>query len=494
MGHRGHATTKNVISSVFATPHLNTLVSDFLDACKLCPHVKGGKVVPRPWAPTLTTNIPNHILHWDFLQMGESNEGPAYLLVLKDAASHFVHLVPCVTPTADVAAKAIMSWMAKEGKPSIWVSDNGSHFKNATMQFIAQTMHSQQHFVIAYSPWKNGAVERVNRDILQLCRTMLTEFKWDTKEWPSLVPLVEHNLNHSVVASLANHAPIEVMKGRQPDNPLRTIINPQGQPVEVNLNQDVETALEALRTSLHRIHKQIEEAQSKQQLLNMQQQKIAQLVNFEVGDFVLRSRVDEVVNNKLYVTWVGPYKVVEANESSFTVEHMITKTRTRVHSSRLKFYHDPSLEMTQEWIEHISSQGQVLQVESFLEHRWNEVLEDFEIKIHWEGFEPVEDSWEPFTKMYKDVRVALERYVSDKDEQLRAYLLKIQQKLTVEDQIQSLRVNTRKRKQQERKKPKSKKPRTGSTIPSSSGQIHRPLPAPARQRRGRRSEQNGHYV
>ena len=92
--------------------------------------------------------------------------------------------------------------------------------------------------------------------------------------------------------------------------------------------------------------------------------------------------------------------------------------------------------------------------------------------------------------MYKDVRVALERYVSDKDEQLRAYLLKIQQKLTVEDQIQSLRVNTRKRKQQERKKPKSKKPRTGSTIPSSSGQIHRPLPAPARQRRGRRSEQN----
>ena len=45
-----------------------------------------------------------------------------------------------------------------------------------------------------------------------------------------------------------------------------------------------------------------------------------------------------------------------------------TKTRTRVHSSRLKFYHDPSLEMTQEWIKHISSQGQVLQVESFLEH------------------------------------------------------------------------------------------------------------------------------
>ena len=161
---------------------------------------------------------------------------------------------------------------------------------------------------------------------------MLTEFKWDTKEWPSLVPLVEHNLNHSRVASLANHAPIEVMKGRQPDNPLRTIINPQGEPVEVNLNQDVETALETLRTSLQNIHKQIEEAQFNQQLLNMQQQKIAQLVNFEVGDFVLRSRVNEIVSNKLYVTWVGPYKVVEANEASCTFEHMIAKNYSPVHS------------------------------------------------------------------------------------------------------------------------------------------------------------------
>ena len=108
MGHRGHATTKNVLPSVFTTSSLNIVVSDFLDACKLCPHVKRGKVVQRPGAPTLTTSIPNHILHWDFCKLDESNEDPRYLLVLKDAASHFVHLVPCVTPTADVAAKAIM--------------------------------------------------------------------------------------------------------------------------------------------------------------------------------------------------------------------------------------------------------------------------------------------------------------------------------------------------------------------------------------------------
>ena len=41
------------------------------------------------------------------------------------------------------------------------------------------------------------------------------------------------------------------------------------------------------------------------------------------------------------VTWVGPYMVVDAHaRQSFTVQHLITKKRRRVHASRLKFYHD----------------------------------------------------------------------------------------------------------------------------------------------------------
>ena len=92
--------------------------------------------------------------------------------------------------------------------------------------------------------------------------------------------------------------------------------------------------------------------------------------------------------------------------------------------------------------------------------------------------------------MFKEVRVALEKYVLDKDDAFRTHILKIQQKLTAEDQVKSLQVTTRKRKQQERKEAKSKKNKTGSTISCSSGQTRRPLPPPTRQRRGMRNEHN----
>ena len=73
------------------------------------------------------------------------------------------------------------------------------------MKLISAITKIKQEFVVAYSPWKNGTVERVNRDVLQLLRVMLMEFGWDHNQWPRLVDIVTHNINHSPVASLAKH-------------------------------------------------------------------------------------------------------------------------------------------------------------------------------------------------------------------------------------------------------------------------------------------------
>lgn len=48
------------------------------------------------------------------------------------------------------------------------------------------------------------------------------------------------------------------------------------------------------------------------------------MVKFSVGDYVLRSRVDEKTHNKLLVTWVGPYAVTKCSPHSYTVKHLIT--------------------------------------------------------------------------------------------------------------------------------------------------------------------------
>lgn len=419
MGHRGHATTKSVLNVCFSIEGLDTLVKNFLDTCLLCPHVKGGKVVPRPWAPGMRTTVPNRIVSWDYLKIGNmSEEGYQYILVIKDQASHFVRLIPCVVPNGLESAKCLLSWIADFGSPKILSSDQGAHFKNTTLEFITQLSGVNQQFVVAYSPWVNGSVERANRDILQLLKVMSMEFKRDICEWPSLIPLVQHSMNHSVVASLGNHAPVEVMTALKPDNPLKVLLDPVENVFEVDMNHvPVAEAVAAARESLQKIQQAVEESQLRQQMLNMENQTINHAVNFEVGDYVLRSRVDEKLVNKLLVTWVGPYRVVEANEyNAFTVEHLVTKDRKCVHASRLKFYWDSSLNMSQEMVEHVSRQGELMGIAGLLDHRWNTAFKEWEILCHWTGLEPIEDSWERLSRLFSEIPIMLEEWSHDRPE------------------------------------------------------------------------------
>eukprot|EP00644_Phytophthora_capsici_P011787 jgi/Phyca11/123307/e_gw1.50.435.1 len=154
------------------------------------------------------------------------------------------------------------------------MSDQGTHFKNEVVAEISRRLRTQQTFTPAYCPWINGSVERVNRDILQVIRAMIITYKISQKDWVYLVPMVQANLNHTAVPSLGNHSPLELFTGLQNPTPL------------------------------------LEDQRLKQRLLNKKRERGENLVNFSVGDFVLRSRVDEKHGNKLQVTWVGPYRVV----------------------------------------------------------------------------------------------------------------------------------------------------------------------------------------
>ncbi|OWZ07145.1 LOW QUALITY PROTEIN: hypothetical protein PHMEG_00020505 [Phytophthora megakarya] len=97
--------------------------------------------------------------------------------------------------------------------------------------------------------------------------------------------------------------------------------------------------------------------------LNKKKERGENLVNFAIGDYVLRSRINGKHGNKLLVTWVGPYRVTRADSHSFQVDHLETGDKMDVHASRLAFYSDDSLDVTNELLEHVSSQGLILAVD-----------------------------------------------------------------------------------------------------------------------------------
>ncbi|ETV92295.1 hypothetical protein H310_13353 [Aphanomyces invadans] len=244
------------------------------------------------------------------------------------------------------------------------------------MNELATRLNVQHNIVLAYCPWRNGTVERVNRDILGLMRIMLRETRLKETEWDYLLPLVQANINQTPVATLDHMSPMECFTGLEPTTPLTTI----------------------------EIHSSI--INRRRAAENKRMPEKANQVEMQVteGDFVLWSRVDE--NNhypKLLVTWTGPYRVIECLPYSCVIEHLITGTQREAHHSRLKFYAESHFMITEEILDHISEQGTTLAVGKIEDARCNPDSNQWELLIQWKGLESHESSWEQLPAMYREI-------------------------------------------------------------------------------------------
>jgi hypothetical protein len=266
----------------------------------------------------------------------------------------------------------------------------------------------------------NGTVERLNRDVLQVVRALLLEAKLDTKSWTYILPVVQANLNHAPVASLANRAPVELFTGLPAPTVLDTILRPRGTRGQFQLAQlsteAVGDALAQLRSSIEGLHKDAVEHKERRRLQQMAAKKHGTNSNFHIGDFVLWSRVDSRLDgNKLMVRWVGPFRVVEALPFSFMIEHLLTRDRYEVHATRLKFYADASMNVTEEIRQHVANQGITLAVREIMDHRRNNRTRQWELLVSWRGLESSEDSWEPLDDIYADVPILVRDYIVARD-------------------------------------------------------------------------------
>ncbi|GMF42547.1 unnamed protein product [Phytophthora fragariaefolia] len=233
---------------------------------------------------------------------------------------------------------------------------------------------------------------------------------------------MQANLNQSAVASLGSKVPMELFTGLPVTTPLDTCLIPEAaHPLnQVDLG-NVEESLSRLRDSLHAMHMEVVDRKERHRLYQ-QAKKWGETCNFSAGDFVLWSRVDaSLESGKLLVRWHRPFQVEEVKSHSFMIRHLLMRAVHEVHGSRLIFYHDPSLEMLEVLVEHIAQQGIVLGLEAILQHRFNEVSQQYELLISWTGLESIEDSWESFAMMLADIPTKVKEYVAlQNDTQLRS--------------------------------------------------------------------------
>ena len=137
MGHRERKAMQEVLSQYFYIENLVWKIQCFVESCLLCPYVKGHHKIQRPPSQLWHAKKPNEGIHFDYLYLGASLEGPKYVLVIKDDFSHYCELVASETASAQVCVDALIDWGKRFGLPSVWISDQGTHFKNKIMQELA---------------------------------------------------------------------------------------------------------------------------------------------------------------------------------------------------------------------------------------------------------------------------------------------------------------------------------------------------------------------
>ena len=95
-------------------------------------------------------------------------------------------------------------------------SDHGVEFQNEKFEHFCEKHGINHNFSAPRTPQQNGVVERKNRSLEELARTMLNENSPPKYFWADVVNTACYVLNRVLIRSILKKTPYELFKGRRP--------------------------------------------------------------------------------------------------------------------------------------------------------------------------------------------------------------------------------------------------------------------------------------
>jgi len=96
-------------------------------------------------------------------------------------------------------------------------SDHGVEFVNHHFEDYCDEFGISQNFSCPRTPQQNGVVERKNRVLEELARTMINEMKLPKYFWADGINTTCHVLNRVIIRPTLDKTPYELLKGRKPN-------------------------------------------------------------------------------------------------------------------------------------------------------------------------------------------------------------------------------------------------------------------------------------
>jgi len=279
---------------------------------------------------------------------------------------------------------------------------------------VARQLGINHRFSVANSAWTNGTVERMMREILRTAKSILNERRRPLSEWIVVVPAIQWALNTAWRKRLGA-SPFQAMMGRHPRTTLDVLVEENAEGVSLSPvdPQELRNRVQQVTAAQEALHVQIVERVKQARQQSRERASRGQLPHFTVGDYVLVARVRQPgKNSKLESTWTGPWQVTnDDKEHVYTVRNIVTGETRDVHVTRMRFYADSALEVTQplqEVFQSIEQQGEY-HIRSIDDVRKARQGDEYVVLVQWEGLDDAEGTWEPVSRIMEDAPTVLRR-------------------------------------------------------------------------------------
>jgi transposase InsO family protein len=204
--------------------HILGLTNVHFEKDRICSICQAGKQVGvhHPHKNIMTTDRPLELLHRDLFGPIAyiSINGSKYCLVIVDDYSRFtwVFFLQEKSQTQEILKRFLRRAQNEFGLRIKKIrSDNGTEFKNSKLEGFLEEEGIKHEFSSPYTPQQNGVVERKNRTLLDMARTMLDEYKTPDRFWAEAINIACYSINRLYLQQILKKTSYELLTGKKPN-------------------------------------------------------------------------------------------------------------------------------------------------------------------------------------------------------------------------------------------------------------------------------------
>ena len=172
----------------------------------------------------MTTTRPFELLHMDLFGPNHysavTNDASLYGFVIVDDYSRYtwVHIVTYKHEVQEVFKRFSSRASTNFGVKIKHIrSDNGTEFKNSGLDDYLDELGITHELSAPYTPQQNGVVERKNRTLVEMARTMLDEYKTPRHFWIEAIYTACHIINRVYLHKFFKKTAYELLTDKKPN-------------------------------------------------------------------------------------------------------------------------------------------------------------------------------------------------------------------------------------------------------------------------------------